>query len=156
MGRFAVGFLTALVLCAATTGIVLATGAYNVSAREPSAALDRLAEWAKVRSVSHHAASGAAVGAQDPTAIAKGLEHYASNCLPCHGAPGLDGMEFEEGMSPAPPDIADKQVQRWSDLELTWIVKNGIGMTGMPGLPGEPQELGDRETPYPLPHPPTP
>jgi mono/diheme cytochrome c family protein len=136
MGRFAVGFLTALVLCVATTGIVLATGAYNVSARQPSTAFDRLADWVKVRSVSHHAASEALTAAQDPAAVAKGLEHYASNCLPCHGAPGLEGMEFEEGMSPAPPDIAEKQVQRWSDLELAWIVKNGIGMTGMPGFGG--------------------
>jgi mono/diheme cytochrome c family protein len=45
-------------------------------------------------------------------------------------------MEFEEGMSPAPPAIDEKQVQRWSDQELAWIVKNGIAMTGMPGFGG--------------------
>jgi mono/diheme cytochrome c family protein len=134
MGRFAVGFLTALVLCVATTGLVLATGAYNISAQKPSNAFDRLADWVKVRSVSHHAAAERAAASKDPAAVAKGMEHYASNCLPCHGAPGLEGMEFEEGMSPAPPAIDEKQVQRWSDQELAWIVKNGIGMTGMPGF----------------------
>ena len=36
---------------------------------------------------------------------------------------------------PSAPDLTNKEVvARWSDAELYWIIKNGIGETGMPAL----------------------
>jgi mono/diheme cytochrome c family protein len=134
MGRFVGGFVGALLVLGAGAALVFSIGAYDVAASRPADVMDRLAVWVKVRSVSRHAKSVSWPAARDAADIEKGLQHYSQNCLPCHGAPGVEGMAFREGMFPAPPEIDEDQVQRWSDSELFWIVKNGIRMTGMPAF----------------------
>lgn len=37
-------------------------------------------------------------------------------------------------MYPRAPDLGSMVVQRWTDAELFWIIKNGIRPTGMPGF----------------------
>ena len=37
-------------------------------------------------------------------------------------------------MHPEPPEIESATVQGYSDAELFWVIKHGIGMTGMPGF----------------------
>ena len=37
-------------------------------------------------------------------------------------------------MYPRAPDLGSPAVQRWSDAELFWIIKNGVRPTGMPGF----------------------
>ena len=83
--------------------------------------------------------------ARDPGAVARGMSHYRENCLPCHGAPGVDAAEFHEGMNPSPPGIDAEVVQHGSDAELFWVIKNGIRMTGMPafGVNHKDDELRD-------------
>lgn len=59
---------------------------------------------------------------------------YTKACQSCHGAPGRkpDPWMF---VYPSAPDLTDNEVvARWSDAELFWIIKNGIGDTGMPAL----------------------
>ena len=70
--------------------------------------------------------------ANDPAAVAAGLQMYAHSCVICHGAPGAEGADFSKGLNPFPPSLAD--ASDLSDGELFWIVKHGIRMTGMPAF----------------------
>jgi mono/diheme cytochrome c family protein len=128
------GLLLALVLAAAAAGLIFGTGRYNVAASAPLDVMDKAAAATKVRSVRRHAVPLTAPLPQDAASLARGLSHYRENCLPCHGAPGVPAAEFHEGMHPEPPEIESPTVQGYSDAELFWVIKHGIGMTGMPGF----------------------
>ena len=70
----------------------------------------------------------------DKDLIALGAGHYATACVPCHGAPGQEASATMRAMVPAPPHI-DEAVAHWEPNELFWIVENGVKMTGMPAWP---------------------
>lgn len=72
----------------------------------------------------------------DAELIALGAGHYATACVPCHGAPGAEASATMRAMVPEPPQI-EEAVAHWEANELFWIVENGIKMTGMPGWPAE-------------------
>jgi len=55
-------------------------------------------------------------------------------CRLCHGAPGYAQTQVAKGLYPKPPEYKSKNVQRWRDAELYWIIDNGIKMTGMPAF----------------------
>lgn len=68
----------------------------------------------------------------DTTLIKEGFEHYDEMCVTCHGAPGMEESEIEQGLNPSPPEL-----YKATDLDpkvVFWAVKNGIKMTGMPGF----------------------
>ncbi len=134
MRRFFGGVIAVIVSLIVSVVFTFGTGRYDVAARRPPDAMDKFGDWVKSRSVPARAGDQKVPGVGDAASVRKGLEHYATNCLPCHGAPGIEGMEFHEGMFPPPPEIGGQQVQHWSDGELFWIVKNGIRMTGMPAF----------------------
>ena len=136
MKGFVLGILSTIVAAAVVVLAVFGTGWYDMGARRSPDVVDRFGAWAKRRSVPAHAPERRIPTLGDPEAIEAGLAHYATNCLPCHDVPGVEGMEFHEGMLPEPPHIDDRQVQRWSEAELFWIVKNGIRMTGRPAFGG--------------------
>ncbi|KZY29190.1 cytochrome C [Roseovarius sp. HI0049] len=72
----------------------------------------------------------------DAELIALGAGHYATACVPCHGAPGQEASATMQAMVPAPPHMGEAVVH-WEPNELFWIVENGVKMTGMPGWPAE-------------------
>jgi len=127
------GFILILIVVAGAMGAVLATGRWNVAASRERQLIDRVADRVKMRSVSRHAAS-LTLPAAAPDAVRTGMDHFATNCLPCHGTRGVAAWEFHEGMNPEPPRIDVRRVQRFTDAELFWIIKNGIAMTGMPAF----------------------
>jgi mono/diheme cytochrome c family protein len=43
-------------------------------------------------------------------------------------------MDVGGWMNPRAVDLSSAEVQRYSDRELFWIVKNGIRLTGMPAF----------------------
>lgn len=47
----------------------------------------------------------------------------ASECVLCHGAPGVERTEWEKGMRPMPPPLAE-EATHWSSAELFWIVRH--------------------------------
>src|SRR5690606_25149830 len=91
-----------------------------------------LLEFAMRRSV---AASALGVPAppplDDPALVLKGAGHYATNCLPCHGAPGRPRPPLVQQMLPQPPTLSAKVVAL-SPEELFRVVKHGIKYTAMP------------------------
>ena len=80
---------------------------------------------------------------QNPTAdtatvVQTGMEHFQHHCQVCHGLDGHGtGVPFAAKMSPPVLDLADKDVQQYTDGQLKWIIENGIRFSGMPGWKGE-------------------
>ncbi len=132
--KFFAGVVVTVLVGLAIAGFVFATGRFNVAATAPPDLADKLAPWVLDKSIERGAKSVTDPVSKDPNAVALGLSHYRENCLPCHGAPGVDPAEFHEGMNPAPPDIDSQDLQHSSDAELFWVIKNGIRMTGMPAF----------------------
>jgi mono/diheme cytochrome c family protein len=60
--------------------------------------------------------------------------HY---CIVCHGLDGQNtGVPFAASLSPPVPSLASKEVQRYTDGQLKWIIDNGIAPSGMPASHG--------------------
>lgn len=132
--KFFAGAVTMLLVIVAVAGFILATGRFNVAATAPPDFMDKLAPWALEKAIDRRAREIGDPIARDPGAVARGLSEYREDCLPCHGAPGVDAAEFQEGMNPSAPGIDAAVVQNLSDAELFWVIKNGIRMTGMPAF----------------------
>jgi hypothetical protein len=70
----------------------------------------------------------------DPTIVQAGARAFSERgCVNCHGGPGVDWAKFSEGMHPGPPDLKEL-ANETSPQELSWVIKNGINMTGMPSF----------------------
>ncbi len=72
-----------------------------------------------------------------PDVVKTGMEHFQHHCQICHGLDGHNtGVPFAAKMSPPVLDLGDKDVQRYTDGQLKWIIQNGIRFSGMPGWKG--------------------
>jgi len=70
-------------------------------------------------------------------AAQEGGEHFRHHCQICHGLDGqATGVPFAGKMAPPVPDLTSKDVQKYADGQLKWIIENGIGPSGMPGWKG--------------------
>ncbi|MBL9024353.1 MAG: cytochrome c [Myxococcales bacterium] len=135
-GLAALGGVVAAAAIGAT--VMIATGTYNVAATEPHA---RPVEWAlrstmerSVREQAEAVAVPAGVDVRDPALAARAIGHYSVACAGCHGAPGSERAPWMV-LYPEPENLTRAEVvDRWSDGELYWIVKNGIKDTGMIAL----------------------
>ncbi|QOR40749.1 c-type cytochrome [Billgrantia diversa] len=67
----------------------------------------------------------------DPALVLKGAGHYATGCMPCHGAPGKPQSLIVQQMTPKPP-LLSQRVHEWTPEQLFWIVKHGVKFTAMP------------------------
>jgi mono/diheme cytochrome c family protein len=68
------------------------------------------------------------------TRVAEGDKLYGAECSMCHGMDARTPTGMGRGMYPRAADLSSPQVQRYSDAELFWIVKNGIRLSGMPAF----------------------
>ena len=64
--------------------------------------------------------------------VEAGHEVYTKKCEICHAYDGGGRTEIGSGQYPRPPDLRGADVQRMSDGELFYHLKNGIRHTGMP------------------------
>jgi mono/diheme cytochrome c family protein len=72
-----------------------------------------------------------------PETIADGKEAFSHYCVACHGMDGQNtGVPFADRTSPPIPSLASKDVQRYTDGQLKWVIDNGIWPSGMPGSKG--------------------
>lgn len=129
-----VGILIGLCAPLAIGAVVIAAGFVDVSATSSPGAIERtIAPYARDRSIARRAPK-TALPQPDDNAIARGREHYRTNCLVCHAAPGLPSSELAKGLNPLPPSLESKATQSRTDGELYWIISRGIRMTGMPAF----------------------
>jgi len=99
------------------------------------------AETAVVQWIKHHVTVGEDKGAnpfhESANAIDAGKEAFGSYCVVCHGRDGQNtGVPFANSTSPPIPSLASKEVQKYSDGQLKWIIENGIAPSGMPASKG--------------------
>jgi mono/diheme cytochrome c family protein len=66
--------------------------------------------------------------------IDEGDKLYGIDCGDCHGLDGHTLTDEGRWMYPRAANLISTQVQKYSDRELFWIVKNGIRFTGMPAF----------------------
>jgi mono/diheme cytochrome c family protein len=66
--------------------------------------------------------------------IEEGDKLFATECAMCHGLDGHTPSDSGRWMYPRASDLIAPEVQRYSDRELFWIVKNGIRLSGMPAF----------------------
>lgn len=126
---FWLGALLALV--AATGGIFIAAGAYNVAADVPHWTLTQsLLETVRTRSVARHAAGIDVPALDDPELISSGAGNYDAMCAGCHLKPGVESTEMSRGLYPAPPSLVQKPPG--NPATAFWVIKHGIKMTAMP------------------------
>lgn len=133
--KFLFGIVTGILIVAGAAVFVIASGRFPVAATNPPGDLEKaVATLAVRRSVARLAPREENPVKATPETLAKGLAHYRSMCLTCHGAGTVDPSEIGEGLNPPAPDLTQPSVQSKTDGELFWIVQNGIRMTGMPAF----------------------
>ncbi len=68
------------------------------------------------------------------TSVEEGDKLFGTECAACHGLDGHKLTDAGRWMYPRAADLTSPTVQRYSDRELFWIVKNGIRLSGMPAF----------------------
>jgi mono/diheme cytochrome c family protein len=112
--------------------IAIETGAYDVRASTPHLPL---VAWATHTTMIHAVHRDAAAVTPPATLTAAqslaGFRLYDSDCVGCHGAPGIARDHWTDGMTPSPPYLVDAP-RHWTRTELYSVVAGGVKMTGMP------------------------
>lgn len=127
--------LATLVLLVVVGAFAVYAGLYNVSAAKPPSRLEGwLLETVRERSVEKRAASITVPALGSEAQVLKGFQIFRSQCVTCHGAPGVPPDDFAMGLYPMPPSLGNERVQHESDAELFWIAQHGLKHTGMPGF----------------------
>jgi mono/diheme cytochrome c family protein len=66
--------------------------------------------------------------------LVEGDKLFGVECSECHGESGRKPTDAGRWMYPRGADLGSSEVQKYSDRELFWIVKNGIRLSGMPAF----------------------
>jgi mono/diheme cytochrome c family protein len=72
--------------------------------------------------------------ASDTAEISAGQGLFSMACAACHGSDGRSPTNIGKSMYPRCPDLGSPEVQRLSNPELFWVIKNGVRFSGMPGF----------------------
>lgn len=64
--------------------------------------------------------------------LVEGRRIFLQTCAQCHAVNGRGEKHLAASFYPPVPDISTASMQRWSDRDLFWTVRNGIRLTGMP------------------------
>src|SRR5581483_4351145 len=136
MKMFICGASTAIVVLLAAPLAVMRLGLISVGADNPPPALEaRLMSMALRASVARHATTEDNPISPTEESLRAGAEIYSQMCASCHGTltgkPGVRGAYFY----PPAPQLAG-QATRYSEGELSQIIRHGIRNTGMPACGG--------------------
>ena len=126
---------SALVLVALATGLYAFIKWEGSSAREDAPVLEAdVAQW-----LLHYTVPASLRAMKNPLDVAAassdveaGHQVYTQKCEICHAYDGGGRTEIGSGQYPRPPDLHGTDLQRMSDGELFYHLKNGIRHTGMP------------------------
>lgn len=128
-------FLFTLLLLVVIVAVVIWSGIFNIAAVSSPSSVERwLFAQARDRSIAKRSQGIQPPSLKDPALIQSGFREYHAMCFGCHSAPGHPPSEIAQGLNPSPPLLDEGEIQVRSDMELFWIIKNGIRMTGMPAF----------------------
>ena len=125
-----------IALALAAVGVIVGLTQIRLDAlQEPGQVETFLATIAKQLLVRQNSREGIPLAPTNlQESIAEGDKLYATNCSMCHGSDGHTLSDSGRWMYPRASDLTSPLVQRYSDRELFWIVKNGIRLSGMPAF----------------------
>jgi mono/diheme cytochrome c family protein len=146
MRRIVVAILFTVLSLIAMGALALAT--WNPAALEPPGRLETAAATRAKRWMVARRARNIRVPAPAAQSAKMGEMQFAARCQVCHGIDGRTPTDLGLAMNPRATDLGSADVQRYSDAELFWIIRNGIRLSGMPGFG---QTLSDEEI-WPLVH----
>jgi len=137
MGKFVLGFITALILLVGGAFLYLRLGFAPVATASTLLPFERQISRAALHArVSKEAPQLAPIQPSERAYIF-GAEVYRSNCAVCHGMPGQEQTAIARGEFPKPPKLLEGQGVTDDPVGVTyWKVANGIRLTGMPGFKG--------------------
>ena len=129
-------------LLAGTVAIaILVVGAYWIGTRtvsalpEPGSFETRMFTSIRDRYIHKAAAhSHSRAPADGASEISAGHGLFSMACASCHGTDGRNPTNIGKSMYPRVLDLGSPEVQRLSNPELFWVIKNGIRFSGMPGF----------------------
>jgi|SRR6185437_5151776 len=127
-------FLTVAVLIVlvliTTSGFLLSRG---LSARnKPSNFEYAIANRALAISIPSNAKTAQNPLQQTSDILTGAKKEFVDHCAVCHAEDGSGKTETARGMSPEVPDLRADHIQKLTDGELFYIIKNGVRFTGMP------------------------
>lgn len=136
------GVATVAVLGGIYLALMLAGITFDTSAATPHS---KLFAWGVHNTMNNSVRRRAPANAPrlpiDDATLLAGARNYETNCIACHGGPGVARARWVSGMLPTPPYLLDMP-KRFSHAEIYTLVHDGVKMTGMPAW-GEVQS--DRE-----------
>lgn len=130
--RIAAAIGLGFIVFVAGATLFIYSGIYDVAATvEHTAVTQRVLRIAVEQSVKRRARNVEVPELDDPAKVHPGLRSFQAMCVTCHGAPGAEKSEINEGLHPRAPDLAEA-AKKWTPAELYVITKWGIKDTGMP------------------------
>jgi mono/diheme cytochrome c family protein len=125
--------ILALLSIALAGGAALLATEFDISANpDPTRFEARIATMEKHWVVSRSArANPVAEPSSGASSQDSGGMTFNGDCAFCHGQDGKTPTDVGLAMYPRAPSLASPEVQRWSDAELFWIIRNGNRYTGM-------------------------
>jgi mono/diheme cytochrome c family protein len=69
----------------------------------------------------------------DTEVLAEARKYYEAHCAVCHADDGTGETALAAGLSPEVPDLHADHIQKLTDGEIFYVIKNGVRFTGMPG-----------------------
>lgn len=137
--------LAAIVILAASVGVLLKTRAHGFSARaEPTVAETLLARAARRLAMPADAKNRQNPVANSPEVLAEARAHWADHCALCHANNGSGDTQIGRNLYPPAPDMRLPATQQLTDGELFYIIENGVRLTGMPAWGGS--EQGEQDS----------
>ncbi len=128
---FVAGGVTAGVLAGLGALAVVEFGLYNIAASQQHNAI---VSWALhetfIQSVRLRAEAVSAPRFTQARIIS-GFKQYQTDCMACHGGPGVSRADWVKGLEPTPPFLL-KNGDEWTSAELYYILEHGIKMSAMP------------------------
>lgn len=77
----------------------------------------------------------------NPEVLMDAKKSYSDSCAVCHGIDGTGKTKVAKGLSPEVPDLHAEHIQKLTDGEMFYIIKNGVRFTGMPGWDFRDQQI---------------
>src|SRR5580704_5867951 len=104
-----------------------------IARQKPSRAETSIARWMVRVSVPEASKILKNPLSADPGSEAAGRDLYKQKCDACHGYDGSGKTDAGSGLYPPPIDLRGPEVNRATDGELFYFIRNGIRNTAMPG-----------------------
>lgn len=124
-----------LILAALAAVGFIYSGIYDVAALNPD---NPVLAWALHKTSDQSVAARLGTievpaGLDRPEVVLAGGKLFSTQCVVCHGGPGLEPTNIAQGLNPAPAKLfRDNRKPRMN--EMFWFIKYGVKMTAMPGF----------------------